>query len=404
MRVLEAIIIAPHMSESGAINAAKSLSFALSHHCDIDIAIMAFKESTSVVGKARLLERKSSNILAFTSSFLPNKYRTLFYQSDIPSLIYSGCYDIVHIHNPIPALEMKRVAKACIKQGIPYVISTHGFVEVTSGGRAYSLERFYEKLAWELLLESPLNYVVKNARQVCALSPFEFDMLNQLGVEDERMCVVTNGVNPEFYEARTPEQIQAVCNQFNLPSPEDKKFPVCVFLGNHTTNKGLTVLLDAFTQTQASFTLIVCGKKRDTIAYDQYLDKCAENQRIIFTDRVSNEVATSLLQYADLFVYPTLSDTLPLVILEAMASGLPILSTKVGGIPYQVEDGCGVLVEAGNVQAFQNAFESMTKDMKHLKAMGNLARQVVKTKFEWSQSAQVAFNTYTKIMEGHLNR
>ena len=106
----------------------------------------------------------------------------------------------------------------------------------------------------------------------------------------------------------------------------------------------------------------------------------------------------SLFHYADLFVYPTLSDTLPLVILEAMASGLAILSTKVGGISYQVDQSCGVLVEPGNPQAIKEAFEQMSEDQEKLVKMGCAANQIAQTKFNWQQSAQQAFMFYQEIL------
>lgn len=116
MKVLAAVIVPPHLSASGAANAAKHLSASLANYCDIDIAILSLQEVASNFGKARLLARKSSNILSFTKGFLPNKFRTLFYRADIPTLIKNGSYDLVHLHNVIPALETKRVARACVKK------------------------------------------------------------------------------------------------------------------------------------------------------------------------------------------------------------------------------------------------------------------------------------------------
>ncbi len=399
MKILSAIIIPPHLSASGGVNAGISLSKALANHIQVDIAILANQNATSYIGKSRFLERKSFNLLSFTKNFLPNKFRTLLYRSDIPSLIKKEHYDLVHIHNPIPALEMKRVAQACVKKGISYAISTHGFVEITSAGQAYSLKYFHEKLAWKLLIEKPLNYVVKHARQVFALSPLEYPMLNQLGIENERISIVTNGVNPGFFARKTTAEIQMVCNKFGLPNAVDKQFPVAIFLGNHTKNKGINVLLDAFRQVEKPFVLIVCGKKRDEINYEAISQQTHENQRIIFTDRLSNDEITCLFQYADIFVYPTLSDTLPLVILEAMASGLPVIASKVGGIPYQIDDNCGILIESDNPQALKLAFEDATEDMQKLKQMGNSAIELVKVKFDWDKSAETALDIYQKILQ-----
>jgi exopolysaccharide biosynthesis WecB/TagA/CpsF family protein len=400
MKILAAIIIPPHLTASGAANAGKHLSASLANYCDVDIAILSFEKTTSSLGRAKLLARKSSNILSFTKGILPNKFRTLFYRGDIPSLIYNGDYDLVHIHNVLPALETKRVAQACVNKKTPYVISTHGFFEITSGGTAYSLKYFYEKLAWKFFIDKPFTYTIKHANRIFATSPLDYSLLNNLGIEDKRIRLVTNGVREVFHNKSSPQQIQSVCERLNLPQLSDKKVPVGIFLGNHTRNKGIEVLLEAFSQVQKPFILIVCGQKRDDIDYDIFSAKYSEHQKIIFTDWISEEDIISLFQYADLFVYPTLSDTLPLVILEAMASGLPIISTKVGGIPYQVEGNCGVLVDSGNPQAIKQAFEQITEDKQRLTVMGNAANQIVKAKFNWDRSAQKAFAFYQEMLEG----
>jgi glycosyltransferase involved in cell wall biosynthesis len=398
MKVLATIIIGPHLAVSGAVKAGRALSLALAKHCDIDIAVMASEETTTISGNARILERSCSNVLAFTKPFLPNRFRTLFYRSDLPSLVRKGSYDLVHIHNAIPALEMRRVARACVERGVPYVISTHGFVEVTSGGKAYLLKYPHERLAWKFFLDKALGYVVKHAHSFFALSPMEYTMLNRLGVAGDRIRVVTNGVNPAFYSRRNLSQIESVCNRFGLPKPADKVAPACIYLGNHTRNKGVEILLEGFALSKKAYILIVCGEKRNTIDYVGFSKRCGNGQRMVFTDRISEEDIISLLQYADLFVYPTLADTLPLVILEAMASGLPIISTDVGGISYQVDETFGVLVEPGNPQALKQAFEHLTQDMQQLKKMGYTAREVVRSKFDWDQSAQIAFAYYQEIL------
>ena len=399
MKILATIIIGPHMSESGAVNAGKSLSQALAVHCEVDVAIMAYEEDILKLGEARLLKRKSWNPLGFLGRILPHKYLTLLYRSDIPRLIKSGNYDLIHIHNPLPAMEMKRIAKACIKRKTPYVVSTHGFIEATSGGRAYGLKHPHELFAWKFLLEHPLQYVVKHATKILALSPYEQPSLTGLGIEEERVSIVTNGVNPFFLEKPDATELKAVLSKYDITRRNDSSAAVCIYLGNHTRNKGLGILLDAMTGVSEPFTLIVCGQQRNEIDYQQYQSKCRADQRIIFTGRISDSEVKALFHGSDLFVYPTISDTLPLVILEAMACGLPILSTQVGGIPFQVDNSCGLLVEPGSVKAFQDGLITLMKDRELLKRMGEQAFKTVSKKFDWKQSAVTAYRIYSTLLD-----
>src|SRR5215467_849562 len=112
MNVLAAVVLAPHWQVAGGPMAALRLSLALSRLCDIDLARMAIADGTA-------------------RRVVPRSLFMLFYKAGIPELIRTGRYDLVHIHNPLPALEMKRVARACLECRVPYIVSTHGVVELS---------------------------------------------------------------------------------------------------------------------------------------------------------------------------------------------------------------------------------------------------------------------------------
>ena len=155
--------------------------------------------------------------------------------------------------------------------------------------------------------------------------------------------------------------------------------------------------MDAFLSSDQPYFLIVGGKKRD-YDYEGYQARVKPGQRILFTDALSNEEIRVLHHYSDLFVFPSRADTLPLVILEAMAAGRPILSTTVGGIPFQVDETCGRLVEPENPEALRLAFESMTKDRTSLQNMGDAAAMRAKEMFSWERSAELTYDLYQNLV------
>lgn len=402
MKVLAAIVIPPHLSVSGAVNAAKSLSTALAEYCTIDVALMAQETRQSALGNAVLFERCATNPFQFSRSFLPDKFRTLFYYSDIPAIVHTGGYDLVHLHNVIPTMELRRIAKVCVTKGIPYVISTHGFVEILNRESAYSLTIF-EELVGKWLIDRPLRYVVDNASKIFALSPMEIPLLTELGIPDGKISIVTNGVNEFFLEDPPPHEIEHVIHKFALPTQSEARPRVSFFLGNHTANKGLPVLLEALSITKVPYLMLIGGKKRNTIDYASYTARCSSNQRIVVTDELSDQEIRALFHYADFFVFPTRADTLPLAILEAMASSLPILSTQVGGIPYQVDHTYGQLVAPNDVNALRKAFEQFCQQP-FLKKMGAAARSAVELRFRWKTVAQTAIVEYQRILEPTLSK
>ncbi|MBP1687267.1 MAG: glycosyl transferase, group 1 [Deltaproteobacteria bacterium] len=396
MKVLAAIVSAPHWLVAGGPNAALRLSAALAKICDIDLARMAAADATENSGGLTIFDLGCSNPFALARRIVPRSLFMLFYKARIPDLIRTGRYDLVHIHNPLPALEMQRIARACLHAQVPYVVSTHGLVELASKGTAVGLGRL-ERIAWRLLVDAPFRYVLRHAASVMALSPADVPILNDIGCGSGRIDVVPNGVDVPAAPA-DPRGLGEVCRKFGLPFPKPVGVPVGMFLGNHTKNKGVAVLLDAFSGYHGPFRMIVAGSQRDYIDYDSYLKMAKPNQTFHFPGFVCDEEAGALLEYADLFVFPTLSDTFPLVVLEAMARGVPILATRVGGLPHQVPESCGCLVDPRDPKALIGAFERLTRDMGGLAAMGAAAKAHVAHNFSWDASAQAALSVYRAIL------
>lgn len=392
MRVLSVVNVPPHLEVSGAANAARSLSFALNEFCQVDLV-----QAAPVAGHTTadgLSERRvvASNPLDPISWLVPNRVRTPFYRTDIAELVPK--YDLAHLHNPIPALELRRIARACTASEVPYVVSTHGIVEVAAGGEAYGFGRLGE-LAWRKLIVEPFSEVVRSAALNYALSPADVDILVDMGVTNERIRIVPNGVDmpPPIRD----EDLELFAIKYGLPWPKTGE-PVLLFVGNHTRNKGLPILIEALANSVRPYTLIAAGSKRDHIDYAEAMASAGPDQHMIFPGFVADEDVAALFQYADLLVFPTLADTFPLVILEAMAAGLAILSTRVGGIPFQVAPECGLLVPPGDAPALGEALERLTADPVRLREMGEAGRAHVEAHFQWRTAAGSAYDGYKTLV------
>jgi len=103
-----------------------------------------------------------------------------------------------------------------------------------------------------------------------------------------------------------------------------------------------------------------------------------------------------LLQNADLFVCPSLEDNLPNTVMEAMACGLPVIGTNVGGIPDMVESGVnGYLVKPGDSASLACALQRMLDKTTDLKQMGRRSREICEAKFGGGTQARA----YTALFE-----
>ena len=385
MKVLAAIVVPPHLSASGGARAGLRLSEALASHCDITVAAMTDIDSER--GGAPRVPVRSWLPRSFRA--MPQRYRSLFYASDIPRIVERGGYDLVHLHNPMPALEMARIARACVRARIPYVVSTHGFNEIANGSEVYKFD-LLRRQAWQTFVRRPVSQVVKSAAGLFALSAADLAIVKALGYAGTP-AIVPNGVDPP--PPANSALDEDTWKRFDLPSREAFSGIVCMFLANHTPNKGVPVLLEAFAKLDCPYLLIVGGERRPDIDYRQGPSQRAD-QRIVVTGRLTDPEVHALLRRSDLFVFPTLADTFPLVVLEAMAHGVPVLASEVGGIPFQVDASCGRLVPPGDAAALRNAVKDLAADPERLRRMGQAARVRVTTEFSWSAAAKLALQGY----------
>jgi glycosyltransferase involved in cell wall biosynthesis len=96
---------------------------------------------------------------------------------------------------------------------------------------------------------------------------------------------------------------------------------------------------------------------------------------------------------ADVFIFPTLADMLPLAVMEALAAGLPVLATNVGYLGEQVDDGVtGYLIEPGDEHALADAALRLIRDPALRRTMGAAARRAAEERFNSAVN-------YPKILE-----
>jgi glycosyltransferase involved in cell wall biosynthesis len=145
--------------------------------------------------------------------------------------------------------------------------------------------------------------------------------------------------------------------------------------------------------------LIIGGERRPDIDYDGIPAGDAD-RRIVVTGRLSDAEVSALMRRSDLFVFPTLADTLPLVVFEAMAHGLPVLASAVGGIPYQIDSDCGALVPPNDPMALAAEISRLDSDPARLRAMGLNARIRAVTLAAWPAVARQTADIYRRIVAG----
>jgi glycosyltransferase involved in cell wall biosynthesis len=402
LRVAAVVITPPTFKASGGVSAAIQLTQRIARLTDSTLFLMAENDGETIEDGLRFFRQKAKNPLLPLQKLLPRQLVSIAWRPDMKTWLREGRFDIVHFHNPHPPGALKAAAEACMGLGIPYVISTHGFVEFNEFSRGFGVPSWQKPLL-ETLVRRPVVYVAQNAARVLMLSPQEEPILESMGVETRNLRVVSNGVDPFFAETLSDADRQGLIARFNLPSDR----PLMLYVGNHTANKGLDVLLRALPLMREKAVAVVAGAIRSREEHARLL---AENgmsgadRRLLFTDFITREELRALYQTVDVFVFPSRADTLPLVVLEAMASRLPVVSTTIGGIPFEVTPDAGILMEPGDPVPLAAALDQLCADPALRRTMGDAGRARVMKLFNWESSAEQAVAIYKEILaEGSRN-
>jgi starch synthase len=390
MKVLAVVVVPAHVKVSGAVNAAVELSAALRAHCDIAFARLSDHDGEVNHEGLTVRHVRGRLPLAPVMNRMPNKVRGPLYYSALPRLVREAPYDLVHIHNPVPALEMRRIARACRAAKIPYVVSTHGFVEIDNGGKGYRLGAI-DSAAFHRLIWQPVRDTVSRAAGILALSEADLPIVARFGGAAIPTRIAPNGVSLPRIADRA--KLAALRAMHGLAGSE----PVLLYLGSHAPNKGLPLLFEALLCVKQNFTLLVGGERRPQLDYENFAQRLKPSQRVVFLGFVPDDSVRDYYALADIFVFPSLADTFPLVVLEAMAARLAIVASSVGGVPHQLEGDSGVLVPPGDTVALAGAIDALIDDPARRAALGIKATARAGGEFSWPAAAKIAYELYETV-------
>jgi glycosyltransferase involved in cell wall biosynthesis len=157
-----------------------------------------------------------------------------------------------------------------------------------------------------------------------------------------------------------------------------------LFMARVCEEKGIFDLLHAVASLRASIPglRLICAGEGDLDAVAARARALGLSDAVTFPGWVCGEVKDAWLQSATVFVLPSYAEAMPMSLLEAMAAGVPTVSTKVGGIPDVVTDGAnGLLIAPGDVAALQRQLRRLLEDRKLASRLAAAARDTVRLRF-----------------------
>jgi phosphatidylinositol alpha-1,6-mannosyltransferase len=234
------------------------------------------------------------------------------------------------------------------------------------------------------------RWALSRARLLTGCSPELVDRVRALGFPAGRSRVSPYGVDVDAF---TPDPARRAIWRRRLAIPETA--PLLLGVGRMATKKGFQVLIEVLPSLLAEHPdlHVVLAGGGDLLARFQAAARPWAS-RVHFPGAVLRDTLPDLYRAADLFTLPAVHDSkgnvdgLPNVILEAMASGLPVVASAISGIPLAVVDGeTGRLVPEADGAALLDALRALLADPAAVRAMGERGRRKAEAELTWDAVA-----------------
>jgi glycosyltransferase involved in cell wall biosynthesis len=230
--------------------------------------------------------------------------------------------------------------------------------------------------------KTPVFLMVKNADAVIALTE---DMKTEIRKRYKRdIFVIPNGIDLERFQA----------------TKKDEKGKTLIFIGRLHPIKGVKYLIDALAIIKKSTfntKLIIVGDGDERTGLEKQANILGLGEDVIFTGGIKNDQIPGYLAKSDILVLPSLSEGFPNVILEAFASGLPVIATKVRGIREIVHEGVnGYLIEAENSREIADKVIQLFDDRVLMEKMSE-NNKIKAEGYSWEKVAPNIEEVYSKI-------
>jgi glycosyltransferase involved in cell wall biosynthesis len=313
------------------------------------------------------LRRAESMAEAPGPLWLPIEYRT----SRVPWTITGGCLArkaLVDVMPRVDGVFMHTTTLALLSVDLfrkkPTVLSTDGTPSNKRNMRtAYGLQE--QGRLSERAKRALYKKVYGTAAGLVGWSnSVKESFVEDYGYQEEHIAVIPPGVDVDQFVA----------------GDRNHELPRILFVGGDFERKGGALLFDIFRQRlrgRAELILVTRGEV-----------KTEPGVTVRNNIRANSPELLELYATSDLFVLPTLADCLPLVLMEALAAGLPVIATRVGGISDVVVEGKnGHLVDAGDGVALGDVVEALVTDASRRRAMGEQGRADALQRFDARKNA-----------------
>ena len=300
--------------------------------------------------------------------------------------------DIIHVHHPFvlssPAIMYGK------KLGIPKILTLHTQYE----RYAYYIAPIPEKLTQEAIKRIIFNLAYKID---CITTPSGSmkELIKSYGIKN-RIEVIPNAIDLDPFRQKDELKCSEIRKRYNLK--EDDK--IILYVGRVAQEKSIDKIIEALAITKrkgiSNVRLLIVGGGPAIEELKNLVRSLQIEEQVIFTGEVKNEEIRHYYKIAYLFTIASTTETFGIVIIEALASGIPVLAVKAPGAVDILTDGLdGLLVDNDNdIEKFANALDKIIREPE---LRERLSQGALKTSERYSIDivSERMLNLYREVME-----
>jgi len=240
------------------------------------------------------------------------------------------------------------------------------------------------------------KFTLKASRYIIAPSFAYKTMLTKMGVDAAKVIVVPYGVDLKRFNPA--EKGETFKKRFNYGEAK-----VILTVGRLNYQKGFQYLLKAMLivlRHMPNVKLVIVGDG-ELLTYLRNLSySLGLSDNVIFAGSLHQSRISDAYASADVFVLPSIFESLGISLLEAQAMGKPVVGTRVGGLPEAlVEDKSGILVEPKKPNDLAEAIITLLRDQNLAKSMGQYGRKFIENNFDLEKSVNKVFELYESVLK-----
>lgn len=330
--------------------------------------------------------RSASNIIEWTSKLTGGFAEPLTFGRRAVKFLrkHGHNYDLIHDNQSLSygMLAIQRL-------GIPLVTTVHHPITSDLRIALAATSNWKERLLvkrWHSFLNMQKK-VVKQLRHIVTVSDASRqDIAKDFGLTAANVHLVYNGIDTDIFKPK--------------PHIARKPLRLMTTASADAPLKGVRYLLEAYAKLLIQYPtleLLLVSKLHKGEETDQLIDTLQLRDKITFVSNISTEQMVDYYAEATLAVVPSVYEGFGLPAGEAMACGVPVVSTTGGALPEVVGD-AGVLVPVRDSEALASAIASLLDDPQHRETLGKQARQRIEQQFCWDVTAKAMVNYYRQVI------